>query len=288
MNNFCIGTANWQQGYGVDVSFSDCKEIINCAKTNKIIYMDTAQSYSGIESILGNIGILNFNVITKLPHDYKHSNFDTLLRTFRLSLHKLNASCIYGLLSHREDIENHDKFWADLHKLKQEGFVKNIGVSVYAPGKAKIYAIHPCIDIIQVPFNMLDCRLLDNNFFKLAQKKQIFIRSIFLRGALLMSEQLLKENKLSWLRKYLNQYYKFLEDYQLKPYIFCLIGAINTIKKLHPWAIFIIGVDNVQQLMYNINAIKSTGIPKYIFKEWWNNLPVLPEKVLNPSLWSKV
>ena len=66
-----IGTAQFGQRYGISnkfgkVSQSEAENILYLAKLNLIDIIDTAISYNS-ESCLGNIGVKEYKVVTKLP-----------------------------------------------------------------------------------------------------------------------------------------------------------------------------------------------------------------------------
>ena len=70
LKNIVIGTANFNQTYGLNsskVNIKNIKEIINYSKKNKIKYYDTSGSYKNAETILGKNLNKDFKVITKLP-----------------------------------------------------------------------------------------------------------------------------------------------------------------------------------------------------------------------------
>lgn len=287
--NICIGTANWAQGYGVDVSFDECKDILYKAYQNKVMYIDTAQDYNGVESLIGNIypDSIPFRVITKLSHDYVHGDFDTLLKAVRSSLEKLGVPKLYALLLHDEDTLFYYRIAKDIEKLKSEGFIDKFGVSIYSPDKALDYAFESAIDIIQVPFNILDRRLINNGFFSLAKGKDIFIRSIFLKGALLMTQKQLRENNLLHLSETLNETHNYMIYHNLNIDYFCIKCVQETLRKIDPSFTLILAVDNAEQLIRNLQIIYLTKLPQELIDMWWNMLPEYDEKILNPAMWEK-
>ena len=46
------------------------------------------------------------------------------------------------------------------------------------------------------------------------------------------------------------------------------------------------GLDSSNQLWENLKILEKINIDNKISDEWWLNLPVFPEKFLNPSLWN--
>ena len=72
ISKLTIGTAQFGLNYGVankigKIKYSEAKEIINYAEKNNIKTIDTASAYGESEKLLGQIGISDFDVITKLP-----------------------------------------------------------------------------------------------------------------------------------------------------------------------------------------------------------------------------
>ena len=50
-------------------------------------------------------------------------------------------------------------------------------------------------------------------------------------------------------------------------------------------AFLITGVDSLKQLKENIHILNQKKYPEKFYKNWWKNLKLYPEKLLNPSLW---
>ncbi len=68
--NLIIGTASFQSRYGLtkryNPDFRKQIEIIKYAQKNDISYIDTANTYEGVEKKLGKIGLKKFKIITKI------------------------------------------------------------------------------------------------------------------------------------------------------------------------------------------------------------------------------
>ena len=66
-----LGTAKFGQKYGISNKFQQPEEheiskILEFARTNGILTIDTAMDYGSSEDILGKIGISGFSTVTKL------------------------------------------------------------------------------------------------------------------------------------------------------------------------------------------------------------------------------
>ena len=106
------------------------------------------------------------------------------------SLKRLNVQSLHGLLLHnsKDLLSDKGKMLVDsLKKIKSNGLVNKIGVSVYAPSEFdRIFDLIK-IDIVQAPLNIIDRRFETSGLLtKLYNGIEIHIRSVFLQGLLLM------------------------------------------------------------------------------------------------------
>lgn len=294
MNNICIGTAQFGMKYGIankegQLKIDEIKRIIETASENNICFYDTAASYGNSESNLGTV-FSDLNItekvkcITKLSPDFSFISYDELKKTISKSLDRLQISTLWGLLTHRTKIKgdwNH--FTKAIEKLKSEKIIKYFGVSIYQPEDALRFAKEEHVDIIQVPFNILDRRLLNNGFFDIAKEhhKKVFIRSIFLQGLLLMDENQIIHKKMEWALPYLSRFHDYIENNIIDKNSF----ALKMVSQYLPDAKLIIGLDSHDQLLENLKTLKSKPLSDNIIKDWRANLPNYPERLLNPSLW---
>ncbi len=74
-----LGTVQFGQDYGIansngQTSRSEVDKILELARLKGIKTLDTAISYGESETILGQIGVQDFNIITKLPELPKDCN----------------------------------------------------------------------------------------------------------------------------------------------------------------------------------------------------------------------
>ena len=72
----------------------------------------------------------------------------------------------------------------DLVRLKSEGKIQHIGVSVYSNHEIEFLLNYPEINLIQMPFNMLDNWCQRGEYVRRAKDNgiEIHIRSVFLQG----------------------------------------------------------------------------------------------------------
>lgn len=291
MNSLCIGSANFGQKYGIkninNISNKDVENIITNSFNNDIYYIDTAPTYGEAQSKIGDIltkHSLNNKAkcISKIDHNVSLSSIDSLKISIKNSLNELQINSLWGLLLHRIPDNISDDFIGLINSLKSENYIKKFGISIYDPSDAIFFAQKDYIDIIQVPFNCLDRRLIDNNFFKICSENNItpIIRSIYLQGALLMNENEIFNSKLVWAKNEFEIFRSFCNKRHLNPAAMCL----QSVDKYVNDSIIIIGVNSFDEYLKNLNFFKKNN-DHAIFQEWWDNLPIYSNKLLNPSEW---
>lgn len=294
MENLCIGTAQFGSSYGIankqgKPTAIEVEKIVKIALEDGVQYFDTAQAYGESESVLGEALLKSefdtrLKVITKLSPEYRHQSIIRLRESIQSSLKKLNLNTLWGVLLHRVlDNEELKPFFESAEALKKEGLIQNIGVSVYEPEEALLFARDPRIDVIQVPVNIFDRRLFDNNFFETAahNRKIVFARSVYLQGLLLLEKHEIVEKKMAWVMPIMEKYYEFIKDRNLEKRVFCLKALTARI----PDVKIVLGVENSSQLKQNIEVLNSGLLKQSIVDEWWSGLPLLPVRLLNPAKW---
>jgi aryl-alcohol dehydrogenase-like predicted oxidoreductase len=81
------------------------------------------------------------------------------------------------------------QIWDSVGKIKKEGKIKKIGISVYNPGEIERLWNIFSFDAIQAPFNILDRRIKTSGWLKKMNESdvEVHVRSVFLQGLLLMN-----------------------------------------------------------------------------------------------------
>ena len=200
MNRIALGTAQFGLSYGIanqagQVSQLDAATMLKYAYSCGISTVDTAMVYGDSEICLGEIGVGNFNVITKLPAIPDVTPAENVEDWVKVkvyeSLDKLKTKKLYGLLLH-EPSQLLKQFQVPiltaLSDLKSSGLIHKIGVSIYdAKELDAIFKIYQ-MDLVQVPFNPFDRRILDSGWLSRLKHLgvEVHVRSVFLQGLLLM------------------------------------------------------------------------------------------------------
>ena len=279
-----LGTAQFGINYGINkkkTNLKEIKKIIDYSNKIKIKKIDTAIAYGKSEKILGSFSLKNWRITTKIP-EYRVSYGDPEKWTkdqINSSLNLLRVKRLHGVLFHNtNDLFNSNgkKIYKALLNLKKNGLIKKIGISIYDFQKLnKILKLFK-IDIVQVPFNIIDRRLLKSSLMKLQKKKKIElqVRSIFLQGLLL--KNLKYKNK-----KFINHrsIWKSLHNWLSKNRYDIIDVCINDCLKYN-FNTIVIGFENLNQLIRVINYKK---IHKLRLS---NNFSSNDISLINPAKWN--
>ena len=288
-NKFAIGTAQFGFVYGIanklgQVRAEEARDILACAKKAGINMLDTAIGYGNCESVLGNIGISGWEVISKLPAipvdclDIKKWVYDTVHET----LSRLNTSKISGLLLHKPEQlikENGSIIYDALVTLKADNLVDKIGVSIYDPYELDAICSNYQFDVVQAPLNIIDRRLVNSGRLcnLVEQGIEVHVRSVFMQGLLLMRPDSRPSIYNRW--QALWEFWQdWLEQSEITPLEACLAYVLNQqgIDRI------IIGVDSLSQFEEVLQAATSkiTDFPQELQCE--------DIELINPTLWGSI
>jgi aryl-alcohol dehydrogenase-like predicted oxidoreductase len=288
-----LGTAQIGLPYGIanktGVPDRAIANAIVCeAWENGIEEFDTAQAYGNSESVLGEalveLGLSQkAKIISKLNPNLDHLNAPAMSRSLNQSLQRLGAQSLYGIMLHREELLSlwHKGLSEILHDLVLSGRVKQAGISVYSPDKA-IQALNTeGIDMVQLPTNILDRRFENAGVFQLAdqKKKQIYIRSVFLQGLLLMNPEEIPTN-MAFAKPLLKKLEFLASDLGLTRQEI----ALGYLKSGMPNAHVIFGAETQNQVKENVISWQKR-IPESLINQVRAIFPNVSEHILNPLLW---
>ena len=291
MSKLCLGTVQLGMQYGVNNELGrqptkeECFSILRAAKEGGIDFLDTASVYGEAETLLGHFGVeqAGFHVISKLrPWGQQETDKEAVLLEVDASLQRLKIKQLYGYMLHRAEDMNHEVVVQGMVTAKKEGLVKHIGVSVYEPEEALRVVQSGIWDMIQIPYNVLDQRLDETDFFELAKKNhvKVFARSAFLQGLLLMAPEQLPPHLQKaglYVEKFrqivANNHYATEEGAML--YSYC-----------HPGIDYVVfGVDTEAQLIKNIEICEKAERFNACWKELHGAFVNVPREIVVPSLW---
>ena len=281
-----LGTAQFGLPYGVanqtgQVTRSAAKAMLGLAAANGIDTIDTAIAYGESEAYLGEVGIQGFKLVTKLPAvpDGCGDVEGWVQGQVAASLTRLGVNAVYGLLLHRPEqlLESEGKaLFQALQGLKDTGQVQKVGVSIYAPSELEALTPRYRFDLIQAPFNLVDCRLHATGWLQRLKDEEIEIhtRSAFLQGLLLMP-QAIRPAKFSPWSELWRTWHEWLLRHGVSAVQACLAFPLSfsEIERV------VVGADSVNQLEQIISAATSAAPVDF------PDLHCEAENLINPACW---
>lgn len=297
MSKLCLGTVQFGMKYGINNLYGqptveECFEMLDMALENGIDVIDTASAYGTAEDVLGNYFQYRHcqskvNVITKLKPNIIASDekdiYSVVRREVETSLQRLHLSHLKGYLFHTPEYIWNDEMVYALFRLKEEGIVENIGVSIYEM-KDGFKAIEQGVDYVQLPYSVLDQRGYHTGFLKKAKEVgiTIFTRSAFLQGLFMMEQERIPDN-LSCAVVLLDYFDKLINEKKIGK-----VEALLQFVKSEPEIDYIVfGVDNAKQLLENICSFdKDATLDSKIISEVKKNFAKVDNSIILPSLWA--
>lgn len=210
MSRLALGTVQFGLAYGVanqegQVSRSTAKAMLELAAEHRVDTLDTAIAYGESEACLGEAGIGGFKVVSKLPAVPEGcADVDAWVQEqVALSLARLGAGSMYGLLLHRPEqllAEGGAALYGALQRLKETGQMQKMGISIYDPGQLHALIPRYRFDLVQAPLNLVDRRLHTSGWLQRLKDGEVEVhtRSAFLQGLLLMPRSAIPARFAPW------------------------------------------------------------------------------------------
>ena len=288
-----LGTVQFGLEYGISnqagqTSADEVNRILEYAVNHDIHTLDTAHLYGNSEKSIGDNlpQDAQFKIITKtIPIKSDAINADdikTIEDGFLKSLERLQQSSVYGLLLHHADdlkSNNAIALYSFLESIKKKNLVSQIGVSVYDSDQIDFILNRFDIDLIQIPMNIFDQRLIKSGHLqKLKQHGvEIHVRSAFLQGLIFMDENDLPskiENITSQLKKF-----KDIIRHQNMTAIEAALAFLAQQKEIDK---IICGVNNLEQFKELHQTM--SHLPK-IEKGLFDSCAIDDTSLINPANW---
>lgn len=286
-SKFILGTVQMGLQYGINnksgqPTENESQRILLEAHENGIALLDTAEAYGTAHQVIGRFHSLNpnrqFRVITKFDDAEVDKNISTKIYT---NLKVLGVTNLEGLLFHSMSFyRKYRTRLDDLLLLKEKKILNFIGISLYTNEELEQIIDDVNIDLVQLPFNLLDNFTVRGDLLKKAKEKgkTIHTRSAFLQGL----------------------FFKGIDDFhplvrQLKPQLMKINRiAIEENISISELALayclnqkdidnVLIGVDSLSQLRTNIKSLNFQLKPHVV--EEINKIITPDLDLLNPTLW---
>ena len=303
ISKLTLGTAQLGFSYGINNSQGqptekETREILNYAFANGINAIDTSPNYGNSEKRIGQFvrvirGLFTSEpfIITKLdaqdfPEEVwgnRPNLFQKVEDELNYSRQNLDIEMIPAYILHFAN----QAFWKEgvlldrLVKMKKKGYVKFIGTSLYTGEELERCIDDKRIDVVQLPFSILDRRLLESGLLRKASERGIiiFARSVFLQGLVFM-QQLPVE--LSNAQRAISGLYQVAAIYDMSVNELCLryVLSINEISSV------VIGIDSLNQLKENIRVASLGPLDKDILKRIEKMLQ-MPAELIDIRSWGQ-
>ena len=295
----CLGTVQFGMDYGIRgkrrPSLSDALDMIDYAIRHGIHTIVTANAYGEAEDVVGAylernqevrqriqlISKFRPNLLDDVPADRYYQIMKTNLEE---SLRRLHTDYLDGYLLHSARYVYDDEIIESLICLKKEGFVKNIGVSVYEVEEANKGITRGDLDFLQLPFSVLDQRMLHQGVFALAEKNQfpLHTRSAFVQGLVMMKP----EEVPPFLREKAKPILQTVETVCRETGLTRTQLAIGFVKQQKAITRLVFGVRNIEQLNQDI-TIFSKDLPSDVAEVLQLRFANVETEIVMPSLWKK-
>ena len=287
-----LGTVQFGMDYGMSnprgrTPPAEVDRILRLAADNGVQVLDTAAVYGDSEVVLGKLlpSDHDFRIVTKTP-SFKTATINAadavhLRDAFHRSLENLRRGNVYGLLAHHADdllVPGGRLVFEEMQRLLEDGPVRKIGVSVYSGQQIDSILELYTPDIVQLPLNLLDQRLLESGHLEKLKRRgvEIHARSVFLQGLLLIEPDQIPAY-FSPIGDKLERYARFLEANKLSR----LQATQAFAAKQRDVDVVLVGVTSAAELRDILSALDAvSGIDLDM-----SALKVADERMVNPSLW---
>jgi len=264
LSQLCLGTVQFGLDYGIanekgKPDQNSVDEIIKYLIEKGLNCFDTAINYGDSQEVIGKC----FKALHKEPFVVSKISTQDFNDNFEISVKKalddLNISSLFGLLLHdTKQLE----LWQESDTLKVQNLIdKNLlkffGVSIYTKEEFEIALENPNITLIQIPFNLFDLRAINENWFEKAKEKnkQIFIRSLFLQGLLLMPLEKVPA-KLEKAKPYLLKFEELAKEFALSKNEL----ALSFVKSVAKESVLLFGCESLVQAKENLTNFENLKI----------------------------
>lgn len=291
-SKLALGTAQMGLPYGVantsgQMTPESILAVLRTARAAGMDTLDTAIAYGNSEERLGQAGVPDWKIITKLPALPQNTNPASWVATqVDASLQRLNVNRLEGLLLHHPEHllqPGGTALWHAMNLEKSRGRVHHIGISIYQP--SELDALWPTYqpDLVQAPLKILDQSLILNNWLGRLIENGVVVhtRSAFLQGLLLMPPP----QRPAWSHRWGKLFQRWDEWLQ---HVGCQAESAALAWVFHQPGItrVIVGVDHAAQLQRLVEIINDRA---------WENLPLADlesfaqsdDALINPSRWPR-
>lgn len=298
MPKLCLGTVQFGMKYGINNQIGrqptreESFEMLDYAIGHGINTIDTACAYGEAEEILGSYFKYldkksNIKVVSKLRPNVMEDGKPiekTVVEECKSSLSRLCVERLDGYLLHTPEYIYNEEIISALLRLRKEGYVKNIGVSIYDLKEGYAAIDTGVVDYIQLPYSILDQRGIKEGFISAAKRAgiKIFTRSAFLQGLFMMEQQKIPRH-LQKAVPYLKTMQKILEQYEVDK----ISSLLQFVKSEEEIDYLVFGVESKEQLEEDIQKANQMDVPEECIQQLKKQINNVEQSIIFPSLWAK-
>jgi aryl-alcohol dehydrogenase-like predicted oxidoreductase len=285
MINLILGTAQLGlEKYGACntigiPSTEEALEMIKVALAYGITRFDTSPLYGKSQRRLGN-ALKNEKPWCKL---YTKVNLacnycDMADQQLTASLIELQRDSVEGVFANSTDCNSSLMEIVMANKWKIDGRIKKFGVSVYNMKEAlhKLGCAH--IDMVQIPYNIIDQRASKVHLFSIADDlgKDVFVRSVFLQG------NLLNYTNNCYKHVPIGQFHRVTKNFSKHPMELCFEFIKNTAPNAHILA----GAESliqIEEIVFHYNNVMKDDYALFSIAD----PRVVYDGMVDPRRWDK-
>ncbi|HWA48514.1 MAG TPA: aldo/keto reductase [Dongiaceae bacterium] len=268
----------------------ELRRILALAENSGVTHVDTAAGYGESEERIG-AALTNrspLKIVTKLPPDVSSARGaqDGVAR----SLARLRRRRLDAVLLHRFEHFNaaDGAIWRAVSEAQAAGRIDRIGVSIYHPDQLRALLQEPSVNLIQLPFNILDRRWLTRDLqTAIAARPDVILhgRSALLQGLLTIADPA------RWPcdAKLAQRCIRALADLSKKLRRQSVIDLCFAYARAQTWlAGIVVGAETAAQMAENIELFRTPALTLAELAQVAERIPAdVPEILLDPSRWPR-
>ena len=298
---FVLGTAQLGMSYGRanavgKPTVDQAVAMVRAATEAGIRTFDTARAYGDSERMLGlakqALPSAELDLITKLSPlaGLDEAVTETTVRervraSVYRSLHELRVRVLPVVLLHRaaQLDQNDGLIWDELKRMKAEGLIGKLGASVQTPDELATALERTEVEHVQLPFNLLDGRW-DAVAAGAGPGVALYVRSAYLQGLLVTADaskwpHVEGVDPDRMIRKMDALAERFGRESRQDLCLAFVRGA--------PWVDgVVVGAETLDQLSENVRLFQRPPLSPDQQAVVRETFPDMPERLLNPALWS--
>lgn len=269
---------------------AELRRILTLAENSGVTHLDTAAGYGDSEERIGAALTAGspLKIITKLPPDV--GSAQGAQEAMVQSLSRLRRKRLDAVLLHRfEHFHAADgAIWKSLLGTQAAGRVERIGVSIYHPDQLRALLKEPTVNLIQLPFNILDRRWLAADLqAAIAARPDVILhgRSALLQGLLSLRDPARWPCDASLAKRCIDAFEQLATSFGRRSVIdLCFAYA-----RAQSWlAGTVVGAETAAQMAENIDLFRMPVLTAEQVALVVEQIPSdIPENLLDPSRWPK-